>query len=108
VGDFFTWGYGVNDDQTLAARLEQLLEGVKVINLGVTAYGLEQEYRYLQSEGLSYNPDLVIINICANDIEDYHPKRDLGSGFPLPSRKAPNSSDPNSSLLLKTKKFLGE
>ncbi len=108
VGDSFTWGYGVNDNQTFAARLEQLLEGVKVINLGVTAYGLEQEYRYLQSEGLSYNPDLVVINICANDIEDYHPKNGLGSGFPLPPRKALNASDPNSSLPLKTKKFLGE
>src|SRR5439155_18563168 len=37
VGDSFTWGWGVNDDQTFAACLEHLLVGVKVINLGLTA-----------------------------------------------------------------------
>ena len=103
LGDSFTWGYGVNDDQTFAARLEQFLRGVRVINFGVTAFGLEQEYRYLLSEGLNYHPDLILVNISPNDIEDYDSTRDRSEGFSIPV--PPSSPDPGASVFLKVKRF---
>ncbi len=68
VGDSFTWGYGVNDDKVYPRVLEPLLEGVEVINLGVTAFGTKQEFDYLKLEGLRYGPDIVILGFCLNDI----------------------------------------
>ncbi len=38
VGDSFTWGFGVNDDEIYSERLESMLSNTEVINLGVTAF----------------------------------------------------------------------
>ncbi len=68
VGDSFTWGYGVNDDEVYTERLEASLEGVEVINLGVAAYGLRQELALLERVGMRCEPDLVVLGLCLNDI----------------------------------------
>ena len=68
LGDSFTWGYGVNDDEVYPAVMQSLLHGVEVINLGVTAFGTRQEFEYLKLEGLRYQPDTVILGFCLNDI----------------------------------------
>lgn len=70
LGDSFTWGYGVNDQEVFTERLEALLDSVEVINLGVAAYGLAQEIAYLRREGFLYNPDMVILALCLNDIPE--------------------------------------
>jgi hypothetical protein len=68
LGDSFTWGFGVNDDQIFTKVLERRLGGPEVINLGVTAFGTRQEIEYLKREGLQYRPDTVILAFCLNDI----------------------------------------
>src|SRR5262249_30227954 len=73
LGDSFTWGWGVNDDEVYPAVIESLLKGVEVINLGVTAFGTRQEINYLKLEGLRYQPDTVIVGLCLNDIYDIPP-----------------------------------
>lgn len=45
-----------------------MMSDVEVINLGVTAFGLRQELSYLKLEGLEYDPDVVIVAFCLNDI----------------------------------------
>lgn len=75
VGDSVTFGVGVNDELTYPARLERSLREaagreVEAINGGVLGYGTPQELRYLRKEGLSLEPDLVILEVCVNDFDD--------------------------------------
>jgi lysophospholipase L1-like esterase len=74
VGDSFTWGYGVNDEDVYVSKLAELLPKVEIINLGVTAYGPSQELEYFKSEGVRYRPDIVVLSFCLNDIEEYEYK----------------------------------
>jgi len=74
VGDSFTWGYGVNDEDVYVSKLAELLPKVEIINLGVTAYGPSQELEYFKSEGIRYRPDIVVLSFCLNDIEEYEYK----------------------------------
>ncbi len=71
VGDSFTWGWGVNDDDIYTAKLAALRPQMDVINLGVTAYGTSQELEYFKTEGRRYRPDVVLLAFCLNDIEEY-------------------------------------
>jgi GDSL-like Lipase/Acylhydrolase family len=71
LGDSFTWGYGVNDEDVYVSKLAELLPQMEIINLGVTAYGPSQELEYFKSEGVRYRPDIVVLSFCLNDIEEY-------------------------------------
>jgi len=68
VGDSFTWGYGVNDGEVFTDVLETMLTNTEVINLGVTAYGLDQETEYFRRLGVRFEPDILIVAFCQNDI----------------------------------------
>ncbi len=80
LGDSFTWGFGVNNDEIYTERLESILPNTEVINLGVTAYQLWQEIIYLKREGIKYHPDIVIVGFSLNDIwRESNRKRNLDS-----------------------------
>lgn len=68
IGDSFTWGWGVGDQEIYTEIVEASLKGVEVINLGVTAFDTAQEFRYLEVEGMKYAPDIVLLGFCLNDI----------------------------------------
>jgi len=70
LGDSFTWGWGVNDDEIYTERLEALLLNTEVINLGVTAYSTGQELDYFKLKGVPYRPDIVLLAFCLNDFEE--------------------------------------
>lgn len=67
LGDSFTWGLGVRDEETWPAVLQTLLGDVQVINLGVIGYGTDQQYLRLVEEGFRYEPDLVILGFFGPD-----------------------------------------
>jgi len=67
MGDSFTWGLGVRDEETWPAVLQTLLDDVEVLNLGVIGYGTDQQYLRLGQEGLRYEPDLVILGFFGPD-----------------------------------------
>jgi hypothetical protein len=58
----------VNDDQTFLARLEQRLDGAEVINMGVHGYGTDQMLLKLQTDGLKYQPDAVLLGFYDEDL----------------------------------------
>ena len=68
LGDSFAWGFGVEDHEVFTAVLERNMPDTEVINLGVTGYQLPLEFQYLQEEGMRYEPDVVVIAICQNDL----------------------------------------
>jgi lysophospholipase L1-like esterase len=74
LGDSVTFGTGVNQDKTFAARLELLLKErlhrpVRVINSGVGGYNTVQEVTYFKQEGITLQPDLVMLTYVQNDVE---------------------------------------
>lgn len=68
VGDSFSFGEGVNDNETYSAALEKKLAKTEVLNLAVHGYGTDQMLLRLESTGLRYNPDLVIFAFVADDL----------------------------------------
>lgn len=65
LGDSFTWGYGVSDEEIFTERLESKLveDGAKVeiLNAGVSGWGTDQQLLFLEREGFKYEPDLVVL-----------------------------------------------
>ncbi|MDD5246394.1 MAG: hypothetical protein PHS09_03255 [Candidatus Omnitrophica bacterium] len=75
LGDSETLSVMLAENQTLAAQLEAILNKhslktrYEVMNFGVEGYSTFQELEQLQTKGLKYNPDLVILNYVLNDPE---------------------------------------
>lgn len=88
LGDSVTFGWGVDQDKTFAARLELLLQGrlhrpVRVINSGVGGYNTVQELTYFKQEGITLQPDLVLLTYVQNDIDELNPAWNPSTGSSL-------------------------
>jgi lysophospholipase L1-like esterase len=74
LGDSFTYGIGVNDDQTFAAQVEKTLSAahlsVEVLNAGCPGKGTDYELKLFQTVGYKFHPDLTILCFFCNDFED--------------------------------------
>jgi hypothetical protein len=69
LGDSIAFGYGVGDEETFSARLEQA--GFEVVNLAVPGYGTDQELLRLEREGGRWQGDAVVLHFCLeNDFVD--------------------------------------
>lgn len=72
VGDSHSEAYTVDDDQTWLVQLERELARefpVEVISLGVGGFSNDQELLAYLHYGRRFEPDLVILQTCANDPE---------------------------------------
>jgi lysophospholipase L1-like esterase len=72
LGDSFTFGLGVRDEETWPGQLQTLLAGsavapVEVINAGTISYGVFQELDLLRERGLTLRPQVVIHGLYWND-----------------------------------------
>lgn len=67
IGDSFTFGDQVETDETFSARLEEMLPGTEVLNLGVRAYCVGQMLLKLSAIGTRYDPDVVIFAVYGPD-----------------------------------------
>src|SRR5271166_2128813 len=67
LGDSFTFGTDVSDDETYSHYLESALPNTEVLNLGVQGYGQDQMLLYLKEEGVKYHPDVVILGFLNMD-----------------------------------------
>jgi GDSL-like lipase/acylhydrolase family protein len=68
LGDSFTFGEDVSDDETYSDALGRLLPEAEVLNFGVHGYGLDQMLLYLREEGVRYRPDWVILGYVDEDL----------------------------------------
>ena len=70
LGDSFGWGWGLDDGEAFADRLEELLApDVEIVNLSVPGYGTDQQFWVLERERERYAPDLVLLQFTANDLD---------------------------------------
>ncbi len=81
IGDSFTWGFDVDDEETYAARLEALLPATEVINLGVSGYGTDQQVLLWEQEGAGYQPDLVLLGFF---VHNFHRNGQMVFQYPKP------------------------
>jgi lysophospholipase L1-like esterase len=70
LGDSFTEGLQVGEEEVFTARLEHMDPRLEMLNAGVYCYSTVQEYLYFASEGLQYHPDLVLLMFYENDLTD--------------------------------------
>lgn len=72
LGDSIAFGNRLAQDETYPAVLEALYQqdgrAVEVLNLGLGGYDTLQEVATLADIGLAFEPDLVILGYCINDI----------------------------------------
>ncbi len=67
VGDSFTFGDEVSDTETWPAQLQQL-SGIRVLNGGVSGYGLDQAVLRLDSLLISHSADAIILGITLPEL----------------------------------------
>ncbi|MDX9752319.1 MAG: SGNH/GDSL hydrolase family protein [bacterium] len=76
LGDSITFGYRIERDQdTIPAQVEANLQNhtgrpITAINAGVGGYSPWQEWIQLQSEGLRYDPDWILLSFVLNDVTE--------------------------------------
>jgi len=68
LGDSFTFGDEVSDDETYSSYLQEMLPNAEVINMGIHGYGHDQMLILLKEEGVKYAPDIVILGFLALDM----------------------------------------
>lgn len=79
LGDSFTWGWGVENDEVYMQVAEDSLDGFEIVNMGQNGYGTGQELLLFQRLGPAYSPDLVTLGFFYNDLTD----NVAGRGKPL-------------------------
>lgn len=83
LGDSFAEGYYVDEEQTLRAVVESLLQaqgcrGAEAINGGTIAYSTDQEYLFYVTEGHRYGAQAVLLMFYYNDL--FYNASHLGPG----------------------------
>lgn len=89
IGDSFTFGPYVENEDTWPAQLETSLntrfyptKQFEVLNAGISGYTAADQLEYLREKGLALNPDLVLLGVFPNDIIDYRPHKRAELGRP--------------------------
>jgi hypothetical protein len=64
----------VRNEEVVTTRVKELLSlrgfRAEVVNMAVSSYNLSQEVASLRHEGIRYQPDWVVVDMCWNDIND--------------------------------------
>ncbi|HEY3175141.1 MAG TPA: SGNH/GDSL hydrolase family protein [Candidatus Polarisedimenticolia bacterium] len=83
LGDSYTFGHHVADEEAFPAVLDRLLNEatakagrrVEVINAGANGFTIVDELSYLNEKGLALEPDIVVLAFSQNDISDLKRER---------------------------------
>jgi lysophospholipase L1-like esterase len=72
LGDSFTYGWGVNDNETFAQILEKKInnDSIAVLNGGVSGTGTDFALKFFQTRGKELDPNTIIYFYFDNDIND--------------------------------------
>jgi len=79
IGDSYTAGLDYPDEeiftQMLESRLNAKNQNYEVINVSCPSWATDQHYLYWTTEGLKYNPDILILMASPNDIRETYNKK---------------------------------
>jgi hypothetical protein len=76
LGDSFTWGWGVEQEETFCGVAAREMKNTEFINLGQAGYGTVQEYLLFKKLGIKFSPDFTVLAFFVNDVYDNY---DAGS-----------------------------
>jgi hypothetical protein len=88
LGDSFTFGFGVEDNQTYPYYLSEKLPDYNIINAGLTSgMSFDTEYVYLREHFKEIKPSLVIVQVYpGNDFSDIKSNEWIPENFDVPER----------------------
>ena len=76
LGDSVVEGYGLPESQTISSQLQSLYEEAdeetEVFNFGVSAYCTRAEVELLETRGLLFSPDVVVLVFVENDFDNFN------------------------------------
>lgn len=67
VGDSYSFGFGVSNEETYAYELARMMPDWDVMNLAVSATGTDQHYLMYERLGQKYQPDIVLLGFYVLD-----------------------------------------
>jgi lysophospholipase L1-like esterase len=71
LGDSFVWGLDVEADERFTELLRPRIPDYTIVNAGVSGYGTDQEYLFLQRLWSTVQPRVVVLVFCTtNDRQD--------------------------------------
>ena len=82
-GDSFTLGYGVANDETWCARLEQLDPRLETVNMGQGGYGIDQAYLWYRRDGAPLDHDAQVFAFIFDDFRRMQAPSFLGYEKPV-------------------------
>ena len=82
-GDSFTLGYGVSNDEAWCQVLTQLDTRIQSVNMGQTAYGIDQAYLWYERDGSKLDLDMHIFAFISDDLARMTFASHWGYGKPM-------------------------
>lgn len=70
IGDSFTFGPYLDNQDTYPALLARKLPDTDVMNAGVNGYTITDELRLFRERAKYVEPDMIILQVCPNDLQD--------------------------------------
>ena len=71
LGDSITFGYGLNDDETITSRIQAELPAWKVLNTASPGYNLRQQTAVYEEKIKKLDPKALVLIFHFNDVEDF-------------------------------------
>lgn len=95
LGDSVGFGVGVSREDAFPNRLDVLLSeaGTEVINASIKGYTAYNELHYYLEQGRTFEPDIVVVAFCMNDVAN--PRLHWGGYTWTPIMNIPNAAIPN-------------
>jgi hypothetical protein len=81
LGDSFTMGYGVGDEDTYPAQMTQQDPRVETINMGLGGYGIDQCYLWYRRDGTKFDVDVLLFAIIVGDFFRINPDGNVTEAF---------------------------
>jgi hypothetical protein len=78
LGDSFTMGFGVGDDEHYPAQMQSLCPRLQVVNMGQGGYGLDQIYLWYKRDGVTLDANLLVVAVIAHDFYRMTDERFVG------------------------------
>lgn len=84
LGDSNTFGFGIQEGERFSDLLvKQAPVRTEIVNLGIFAYGTDQEAIYLERKALRFAPDTVVLVVSAGDLSDVMSSINAGAAKPF-------------------------